>query len=446
MKRLALLLLLALCGQAEAQWYTAWSERTALVLCLHLTDSLPELYSPLQSGSPIPVSQSSLRGDTLRIECASIGFKTTLVRHADGWQGAWRQGIIRENIVFHPDDTLFQLRRPQEPLRPFSFCEEEITADYIDSQGNPVHLSGTLTFPATGKKHYPTLLIVSGSGQQNRDEELLGHKPFLVLADYLASRGIALVRYDDRGVGLSTGALDSADAPLFAEDAEAMLEAVRKNKHVDRKRLGIGGHSEGAAIAPIVASRNRAVTFVVMLAGQGHPGLDVLLQQNEAIFRANGIADSLIATRQACLRELFLLPPTSTAKDYQTVIARHTEGFSSSAIDSMGLGRGAAHAMHTQMSSRWMQTFLHLDPASYLPRVKCPILALNGSLDCQVVATPNLDRIRQLTQHRADCRLLPGLNHLFQHCSTGSPSEYVSIEETFAPEAMQAIADWILAL
>ena len=437
-----------------AQWWEAYSEKTGLVLSLHQTDSSYMLYSPLQSADPIPVSHWSLRNDTLRLECASIGFKATLLKNTTPatpqssdttWSGTWRQGLLKEAITFRPADTLFQLRRPQTPQPPYRFDEETVTAEYIDSHGDSIHLEGSLSYPKGGGR-FPTIVLVSGSGQQNRDEELFQHKPFLVLADYLASRDIAVLRYDDRGVGASTGPLDSADTRLFSEDAEAMFNTLKTNPHVDAARLGIGGHSEGGAIAPMVAARNKAVKFVVMLAGQGCTGLDVLLQQNDALYRATGLSDSLLTLRNACLRDLFALPAGTPQKDFQAVINRHTAGRSKAQIDSLGLGRGAAYLFKQQIDLPWIQRFLKLDPAEYLPNVTCPILALNGWKDCQVLCEPNLNRIERLTQGRAVCNQLRWLNHLFQHCTTGSPDEYMMIEETFDPDTMETIADWILTL
>lgn len=426
----------------HAQWYTGMSQQTGLALCIHLTDNAAELYSPMQTTDPIPVSSWSLEGNQLNIECKSIGLKMKLSRRDSTFSGYWKQGFLKEDITFYPTDTLFTLRRPQTPQPPYRFDEEIIVTDYTDSQGNAIHLEGTLTYPKGGGR-YPCLVLVSGSGQQNRDEEIFQHKPFLVLADYLASRGIAVLRYDDRDMGASTGSLDNADTRLFAEDAEAMLFAVKRSEHVDAKRLGIGGHSEGGAIAPMVAARNKEVKFVVMLAGQGCTGLDVMLQQNEAIFRANGISEQLVAVRMACMRELFALPVDSKVKDYQSIILRHIEGLSKEQQDSIALKKSLAPTLKQQMDSRWMQTFLSLDPQEYLPKVKCPVLALNGSTDRQVIAGPNQQRIKQLCP-QADCRTLPGLNHLFQHSRKGSPDEYILIEETFAPEALQIIGDWIL--
>ena len=442
MKKLTILILMCLGLTAQAQWYNAPSHKTGLILSLHVTDTAVNLYSPLQSADPIPASQWSLSGDTLRVDCKSIGFKAVLTRRDSTLVGYWKQGILKEDITFLPADTLFSLQRPQTPQPPYAFEEQTVTADYTDSQGNPVHLEGTLTHPRTGGP-FPTLVLVSGSGQQNRDEELFQHRPFLVLADYLARLGIAVLRYDDRGVGASTGPLDSADTRLFAEDAEAMFRALKGNPHVDPARLGIGGHSEGGAIAPMVAARNKDVKFVVMLAGQGCTGLDVMLQQNEALYRASGLSDRLLAVRVAAMRELLTMPAGSKQKDYKAVIDRHTAGLTKAEIDSVGLGRGSAAAMKQQLESRWMQSFLTLDPAEYLPKVKVPVLALNGAKDRQIVCQPNLQRVKALCP-QADCRELPNLNHLFQHCTTGGTDEYLLIEETFAPEAMQAIVDFIL--
>ena len=541
-------------NSSRAQWWTGWSQKTSLALCLHQTDSTYELYSPLQSPEPIAVTRWSLSGDTLRLECASIGLKMTLKRCSPspttptscspfqgelsdglrGWQGTWRQGLLREPITLLPADTLYQLRRPQTP--PHRYTEETLTVDYVDSHGDSIHLEGTLTLPLApqpstspqsaspstapqlcvprgtashptsselgvpqGTASHPTsselgvpqatashptstelgvprgtasrttqplspsatplphpcLMLVSGSGQQNRDEELFHHRPFLVLADYLAAHGIATFRYDDRGVGASTGPLDSATTLTFAEDAEALFNTLKRHPAVDPRLLGIGGHSEGAAIAPIIAARNKAVKYVVMLAGQGCSGLDVMVQQNEALFRSRGVSPRLSALRAACMREIFeaytTTPPSHSAtqspshstKDLQAIILRHTDGLTKEEIDSIELKKNMAYAIKQQLDLPWMQTFLALDPASYLPKVHCPLLALGGDRDCQVLAEPNLQRIKQLCP-QAETHTLPGLNHLFQHCTTGSPDEYIQIEETFAPEALRHILDFLL--
>ena len=446
MKKIAIALMLCVGLTAHAQWYTGISQKTGLALCIHLTDSAAELYSPMQTHEPMPVSSWSQQGNKLTIECKKLGFKTVLTRHDDTYSGYWKQGLFKEDITFYPTDTIFQLRRPQTPQPPYRFDEGTVTVDYTDSQGNAVHLEGALSIPRGSAGKYPCMVLVSGSGQQNRDEEIMQHKPFLVLADYLASKGIAVLRYDDRGVGGSTGEVEKASTELFSEDAEAMFNAVRKSPYVDTNRLGIGGHSEGGAIAPMVAARNKDVKFVVMLAGQGCTGRDVLLQQNDAIYRASGLSASLLTIRNACMNELLNQQAGCSQKVYKSIIARHTEGLTKEQVDSLGFGRGATASIKQQMDMPWMQTFLNINPNTYLPKVSCPILALFGEKDCQVLAEPNSKEVDRLTSHRAEVRILPGLNHLFQHCTTGNPDEYMLIEETFDKDAMAIIADWILAL
>ncbi|MBP3762619.1 MAG: alpha/beta fold hydrolase [Bacteroidales bacterium] len=442
--RTLILLSLLQCALAHGQWWTGWSRQTQLALCLYLQGDSLLLYSPLQSRDPIPVSEWNLRNDTLRIACASIGFKATLARQDSLWQGTWRQGLLREAITFRPSDTIFQLRRPQTPPYPYRFREETLVADYVDSHGDSIHLEGTLALPQ-GDGPFPALLLVSGSGQQNRDEELFQHKPFLVLADYLAAHGIATLRYDDRGVGASRGPLEKATTLIFSEDAEAMFGVLLEHRLVDHRWTGIGGHSEGGAIAPLVAARNRGAAFVVMLAGQGERGLEVLAQQNRDLFRARGVSLPLCEVRSRCMRRLLELPAGSDLKAYQAIIQEYTEKLTPAQADSIELKRGMAYTLKQQLEGVWMREFLRIDPADYLPQVTVPLLALQGGKDCQVSAERNLPAIQRLKPD-AVCREFPGLNHLFQHCRTGSPDEYIQIEETFAPEAMDAISSFIKSL
>ncbi len=400
----------------------------------------------MQTTAPIPVSKWSYSEGKLDMESKAIGLKINLTQRDGIFSGHWKQGFLKEEITFYPSDTIFTLRRPQTPQPPYRFDEETITADYTDSQGNKVHIEGTLSIPKGTVSRCPCIVLVSGSGQQNRDEEIMQHKPFLVLADYLATRGIAVLRYDDRGMGASTGEVEKADTRLFSEDAEAMFNAIKTNSRINPNRLGIGGHSEGGAIAPMVAARNRDVKFVVMMAGQGCTGRDVLLQQNEALFKAQGVSDSLVTIRLKVMADVFGLEKNATQAQYKDIVERYTKSLTTEQRDSIGLGKGAVYQLYKQMGNSWMQSFLTLNPAEYLPKVTCPILAIQGTKDCQVLAEPNLAGITKLAGKRAQCQVFAGLNHLFQHCTTGSPDEYMLIEETFAPEAMKAVADFILGL
>ena len=256
-----------------------------------------------------------------------------------------------------------------------------------------------------------------------------------------------MLRYDDRGVGGSKGEVENATTLDFADDAEAAFNLLRKQKRIDTRHVGIIGHSEGGLIAPIVASRNGKVNFVVLLAGQGTTGADILLQQNERIYQLDSVPQPLIDRRLELLRSLYAVMDTLPVDNYQpftiALCDKYSEGLTADQRKSIGLRRGDAIGLATQMALPWMRTFVKLDNSSYLSRLRCPILAVNGDKDCQVLPV-NLQAISDATQGRADIRLMPGLNHLMQHCRTGAPSEYMLIDETMAPEVLQTVADWIL--
>lgn len=345
-----------------------------------------------------------------------------------------------------------------------AFSEEEARIEYTDPQGRPVVLTGTLTLPAArAPRHgFPAMVLVSGSGQQNRDEELLGHKPFKVIAEYMAERGIAVLRYDDRGMGGSTGEVLTATTLDFANDAEAAYRWLSAHKRIDRKRTGILGHSEGALIAPIVASRDKGVGFIVLLAGQGCDGAQVLLQQNRAYFTAMGVEDSLVSRRMAMMEEAFaaadsamgtLATADSAARTkalntlLREIVRRHAEGLDKEQKQQVGLVGTTAFGLAVQLQMPWMRTFLKLSPEPYYANLRCRVLALNGSKDCQVTAHPNLDLIRQMCRAagtEADTVCLEGMNHLFQHCDKGTVEEYAALGQAPAPEVLERIADWVL--
>lgn len=329
--------------------------------------------------------------------------------------------------------------------------EKEITLMRHCIDGQSVTLAATLTLPPLHKNtKCPAVLLVSGSGQQDRDETIFGHKPFRTIARYFASHGIATLRYDDRGVGGSSGALDSATTYDFADDAEALFHELLHHPQIDPRKVGILGHSEGGAIAPLIAARNRNVGFVVMLAGQGCSGQEVLLQQNEAIFRLMGIDDSLIALRLLSMREFFdalhKFEPQQLDSAFKAIVNHNTGHLTKKQRRSIGMLGGDAYLFAQQLQIPWWRTFLDLDPANYLPNVDCPILALNGEKDCQVIAEPNIANIKRLCTANLTATTFADMNHLFQHCSTGATDEYATIAEDIAPEVLQCISQWITAL
>lgn len=451
----------------DGQWWLGMIEEASLPLNLTFdkdsTGSVsPVLYSPMQSTEPMRPSSWSFFNDTLRLQIKSLGVKMTL-RYAasdSSFSGRFHQGMLNTDISLKPSLGLFSTVRPQEPQPPFPYSESRLVLKHKDSRGEQVSIGVTLTIPTTQdpkdlnlknqnpKLNVPCVLLISGSGMQNRDEELMGHKPFHVLADHLARHGIASLRYDDRGTGESTGDVANVTTDILADDAEWLFNWLRKQPSIDLKRVGIVGHSEGGTIAPIIASRNRNVAFIVMLAGPGVDGASILRQQNRDLYIAGGIDSSLVAIRDAFLKDCF--DAIGKYKDseldslYKALASNYSKGLSKTDRKKIGLSAFEASQMAAQMKMPWMHRFVQLDPTPYLKKVKCPVLALNGSKDLQVSAIENLAAItKSVKPNLLTVKQLDGLNHLFQHCDKGLPSEYMLIEETFAPEALEIISTWI---
>lgn len=420
-----------------------------------LSEVYPVLYSPMQTSQPLQSTDYYYRNDTLYFANKSLGLKLTLrYNPADSTlKGTFRQGLVRTDITFYPCDTMTTFNRPQTPQVPYSFMAEQIKVKYKDKQGREVVLGGTVAIPTCKpptKEGYPAVVLVSGSGQQNRDEELFMHKPFLVWAEYLAQRGIATLRYDDRGIGESQGEVMTATTYDYADDAEAMFNYLRKVKKVNAKKVGIMGHSEGGAIAPMIAARNKNVAFVVMLAGPGCLGTDVMIQQNEAILKGQELSDTLVQIRLACMKELLGLAVTGDnaqiEKQVPAILNRYAASLDKEQQRVLGISKNVSYTWVQQLTNPWMNAFLRLDPKSYLPKVKCPLMAINGGKDQQVLPEPNLAAIEALAIN-SRLRVVdqyPECNHLFQQCATGALSEYLEIEQTVSPLVMKNVADFIL--
>ena len=461
MKRIGsiFIVLLIFCGAISAQsslenfanrWWYAYLEEAALPLNITFAKSDAgaislELYSPMQSSDPMIPSSWSFENDTLLISHKQLGLKMTLVWNEEdsSFAGMFRQGLLRTVLRFTPAEGMFKIVRPQTPQPPFPYRGKEVT---VERKKAGVRLSGTLTLPNDSGKKFPAVVLVSGSGQQNRDEEIMGHKPFLVIADWLTRNGIAVLRYDDREVGGSKGPLKTATTLDFADDAEAMFDYLYHCKEIDPKRVGIIGHSEGAEIASIIASRNKKVGFIVMLGGPGTTGADILMQQSGLILELNGVPHRLAERHVEAMRDFFGVMDSAQPADYEklfiAVCEKHSEDLTKEERKQAALGKADAMAMASQMAIPWMQTFVKLDNRDYLKKVKCPILAVGGSKDCQVVPS-NLDAIKSATGGKAEIRLMEGLNHLMQHCTTGAPNEYMLIQETVAQEVLDCIIDWL---
>ncbi len=333
--------------------------------------------------------------------------------------------------------------RPQEPKKPYPYDEEEVG---YENKRDSVKLAGTLTLPR-GKGPFPAALLITGSGPQDRNESLLGHKPFLVLADYLTRQGIAVLRVDDRGVGGSTGSVPDSTTENFAADVTAGIEFLKTRKEIDPKQIGLIGHSEGGLIAPMVAAQNGDVAFIVLMAGTGLTGEEILYLQGALILKASGASAEQLAKQRATQEGMFKI--LKEEKDPATAEKRlHEELSRNLTEEAKKKSEQAIAAQIKRVNTPWFRYFLTLDPRPALRKVKCPVLALNGENDLQVPATENLREIEAALKAGGNKNItivrLPKLNHLFQTSETGSLSEYAKIEETVAPVALKTIGDWIL--
>jgi uncharacterized protein len=327
--------------------------------------------------------------------------------------------------------------RPQEPKPPFPYAAADVG---FDGGASGVKLAGTLTLPP-GAGRFPAVVLVSGSGPNARDEMVADHRIFLVLADYLTRHGLAVLRYDKRGVGQSTGDYADATTADFANDAAAAVAYLRTRPEIDPARVGLIGHSEGGAVVPIVAARDPKVAFIVMMAGPGVDGAAILAEQSRLISKALGMSDAQVAKSGALLKEEIAIVRGETD-------AAAARAKLEAAVDRIvEPGSAVAAKMAAQgINTPWFRYFFAYDPVPTLEKVRCPVLALNGSNDLQVPPDQNLPPIRAAFAHNPDATVedLPGLNHLFQPATTGSPSEYAKIETTIDPAALDLITGWIL--
>ena len=362
--------------------------------------------------------------------------------------GTMKQGgfVLEIDFARHDGYVGSELKRPQHPKPPYPYAVRDVTITHPDGHT----LAGTLTIPNAdeyGAGPFPTAVLITGSGPQDRDESLLGHKPFLVIADYLTRHGIAVLRYDDRGTAQSSGTFSGATSADFATDVVAAMEFLKAQDNVDADHIGLIGHSEGGLIAPIVAGLTDDVAFVVLLAGPGVPGDELLVEQTLRILKARGADEDTSAEASRQMAHLFELARAGKSKQElrEVILSVLDMPGANGARDEESLNK-AADAQVEQLNSPWMRSFLTYDPRPALAAIKCPVLALNGTLDLQVWHEQNLDAIeRIMTEAGGDitAKRYQGLNHLFQPATTGSVSEYAKIETTFDEQVLRDIVQWI---
>ena len=417
----------------------------SLPLVFHLSSQNGEnkclMDSPDQRAKGIAATVNYLSVDSIAVSVPAIGAAYNGKLHDGEIKGIFAQAGMKFTLNLKPGD--FIRERKQTPKSPLPYPTEDVS--FKNPTDNAV-LSGTLSYPLTFavQQKAPVMLFVTGSGQQNRDEELMGHKPFAVIADFLAKMGIASLRYDDRGFGKSTGDATHATSHTFMTDALAGVEFLKSTGKFSK--IGILGHSEGGTIAFMAASEKpKNVDFIVSLAGTAVRGDELLLRQNEVLLSANPATALQGADYCKVLRKVFqhLIDgkPTDNPKD---IIDRYA------AETSANLPAPALQNLQVVLttSNPWLNYFLGYDPASAIKKVGCPVMAINGDKDTQVDAAINLETLKQLlpVHEKHLIKTYSGLNHLFQHCSTGYANEYAQIEETISPEVLTEIANWIISL
>jgi fermentation-respiration switch protein FrsA (DUF1100 family) len=352
--------------------------------------------------------------------------------------GNWAQGGASLPLVLErTDPETLAPARPQEPEPPFPY--EALDVQFENPEAG-IRLAGTFTIPA-GDGPHPAVALLTGSGPQDRNSAVFGHRPFLVLADYLTRHGIAVLRFDDRGVGSSTGNFAVATTPDFASDALAAVAFLQTRSEVDPEKIGLVGHSEGAIVAPMAANQGDAVAYAVLLASTGVNGRELLVMQAKAMNRAAGLPEAVIEQRAEVQESLLDVVADAESDSAAAVRAR-------AILAEAGLTGDAAEGQIRSLLSPWMKYFLVYDPLPALRDLSIPVLALNGEKDTQVPPTENLlpveEALREGGNPDVTAEVLSGLNHLFQPAETGIPSEYAGIEETFSPAALEKIATWIL--
>jgi len=423
--------------------------------------------SPSQQAFNLACGPVLISGDSLLIPIPIVSGKYSgLITEAKNQvNGKWFQGgqsLPLQLTKTSEKATVKVIKRPQDPKPPFPYRSEELIYYNADRS---IRFGATLTVPLPDSNVnyfrepvYPTVLLITGSGMQDRDESLLGHRPFAVIADYLSRLGIAVLRVDDRGMGKSTGNFVKATSADFANDVEAGINFLKTRKEVDTTQLGLLGHSEGGMIAPMVASRRADVKFIILLAGPGVKITELMEQQVVDVSIAAGASSKNMEAYRLLYRELMRISlaenDTMAAKekamaafsdwkkDKGKKLVKQTTGVTDEESQLKYIA-----ATLRPLRSPWFDYFLRFDPAVYLEKTKCPVLALNGEKDVQVSAKPNLDAIETVLKrsgnNRFAIREMPGLNHLFQHCKKCSTAEYGDLEETTAPEVLEAVGNWI---
>ena len=373
--------------------------------------------------------------------------KYEAVYRNDSLVGEWKQSIFNNELIFTRTNEIPSLERPQEPLEPFPYQSE--TVKFHNKEAD-IDLEGTLTLPGNGK--YPAVVLVTGSGPQDRDENLFDHKPFKLIAHELTQAGFAVLRYDDRGVGQSEGDFSKGNTADFASDTWAAFQFLQNHENIDPDKIGIIGHSEGGMIAQMLAAQHSEISFIISMAGPGIPIKELMLEQTEAVLRAENYEDKLVEKSVDINRRIYdVIIKYSDSKKLKKKIKATYESALKELTDEekteLGFSKLSMMQNLNTLSSPFYRYFISFNPEDYLVKIKCPVLAINGTKDVQVMYKSNLENIERVLKasgnENVTIKAFEGLNHLFQPAETGAVSEYPKIETTIDPAVLEYLKEWL---
>jgi uncharacterized protein len=463
MKYISLLLLLVSSYASAQQSFTGvWKGKIAafnLTVVMNISEKDGKLSatmdSPDQGVKGIACDQVSVSGNsiTVSISAAGANYIGELSEDKKTITGKFNQGGGSFDLVLGKDAIPEAKPNPQTPQPPFTYHSEDVEYDNTDKT---VHLAGTLTYPKSGGR-FPVAILISGSGQQDRDETIMGHKPFAVIADRLTKLGFAVLRVDDRGTGKSTGEVDKASSADFANDVITSINYLKGRKEIDAKRIGLIGHSEGGLIAPIVASKTNDISFMILLAGPGIKGADLLAEQGEQLILQSGVSKEAVQNYLPLYKKFIQLSAeghdsSALARKGRLAFATWKQNSNPDHVKALGFTdeesiEAILENLISGFSAPWMQFFLASDASVLLEKTSAKVLALNGEKDVQVLATSNTEGIKKALQKSKsplyEVKILPGLNHLFQKCILCTVNEYGMLDETFSESALDEMSKWL---
>lgn len=402
--------------------------------------------SPMQGVKDIPVTKATFEKNELILTSSEMQFQYKGVLKADKFEGTFSQGQMSLPLVLNrKKDGEAVLKRPQTPKAPFDYKIEDVTFENPTDKNT---LAGTITTP-NHKKEFPIVILITGSGQQNRDSEIFGHKSFWVIADDFAKKGIGVLRIDDRGIGGSNGLSEDLTTLDFVSDINSAVEFLAKKGY---KNIGLIGHSEGGIIAPMVASQNKKVKFIISMAGPGIPTDELLMLQSSAIAKLSGATEEEIKSTSDLNRKIYTIVKNYSGNDLENGVKQLLSEEMKKLPAEQQPSNAEMEKLVTEESKKitipWFVYFLKLNPDEYWNKLKIPVLAINGTLDMQVISKENLNGIKtsleKAKNNQFEIAEFPNLNHLFQEAKTGSVQEYGQLEQTIAPTVLGKMSSWIL--